>query len=170
MIDLSSPTIIPAYPAMLRRGLPVVRIQGSDLPSESSPVRWTQGVVLGRAGNAKTIWRVAWDRNASGPAATICRPASDLGCDLLLDEVRDAAARALMRTLHPEAKPSFTAPVFQYKPGRGPRGNQRWVLIGVDTHTFSPEDVPALASVELLHGDRDPLAFRFILTAVLGGR
>jgi hypothetical protein len=188
-----SPIFVPAWPALLRQGLPIWAVSVFGIPSHRYLVlSWqTNTVDVVGAGEARDIVRGY--------------PIDELRLDLRDSDVRDAAARALWRKLHPaklvdDGEPTdddcgpcmapsvepelLTAPTWRYPWTTGgwhpttPGLRPRWTLgdIGFDARTFEaqhPDDlaqhvIPALASVDLVSPDRDLLALACVLATVFG--
>jgi hypothetical protein len=166
--------LIPAYPTVLRAGLPVVVERDG----------------FGAGGRFKFV--AFWCGQSDGDVY-VC-DASERGYTKLWDAdivlldlrdpaVRDAVVRAIWRKLRPEESELLTAPAWRYPwvvwgwhpstPGPRPR----WTLgeIGFDARSLEvqhPDDraqhvIPTLASVPLGSPDRDLLALAEVAKAVL---
>ncbi len=168
---MNAPMLIPAYPALLRAGLPV-RVKWGAGDGDVGPER-----VLCSVEESPTdgeVWcNIASTRNVP---SVDDYPLSELRLDLRDPAARDASVRALWRKVHPEAVP-LTAPAFYWYPFvEGTKAC--WILEhpegspAVRCQDRSPmyepaQVIPALASIPLDSPDRDMLALACVLAAVL---
>lgn len=145
-----APVLVPAFPAALRVGLPVIHVDGPAVVTlcEGSQVVvvLTAGRVLGAVVYADRI-RVVYGA---------------LTLDLRDPSVRDAVVRALWRKLRPGEPEPLTAPRWSYD-GMG----CWWLDNGEDGIPCDQNNRPTLANLPA-SPDRDLLALAAVCVAVLG--
>lgn len=163
-----SAILVPAFPAVLRDGLPVI----DSIDGER-----------GMAQQRRSDWYTLVWSEADGSDMHRLVP-SEFRLDLRDPTVRDAVVRALWRKLRPDEPEPLTAPTWRYPWTTGgwhpttPGLRPRWTLgdVGFDARPFDvqhPDDrsqhvIPALASIPLDSPDRDLLALAEVAKAVLG--
>ena len=102
-----SPVLVPAFPAVLRRGLPLVWRR--DDGSASEPLLCMEAP---RGGSTEL-----WTENSYGGhcyADVEHESAEDYWLDLRDPAVRDAVVRAIWRKLHSDESEPLTAPGFEF--------------------------------------------------------
>jgi hypothetical protein len=162
--------LVPAYPALLRAGLPVVYCAWVGEPAIGAViVRTCDDPVVILTGDVHTGGIFA-NRIA------VVHGGAFLSLDLRDPAVRDAAVRALWRKLRPVEPEPLTAPAFGIAPNGHAATDPHWLLYNGDLvarfmaiSCFPRIDhaVPALASIDLASPDRDLLALACVLAAVL---
>lgn len=165
------PVLVPAWPAVLRAGLPV-RVKWGAGDGDIGPVRVLCSLEESPT-EGETWCNVASTRNTP---SVDDYPLAELRLDLRDPATRDAVVRAIWRKLRPTEPEPLTAPAFDFSTFvRGPRvklyGHRLREPVVIRWRRAVDRDhdalCPALADVDLTSTDVDLLALACCAAAVL---